>query len=145
MSSTMLVERPSTEGQVERLVQPDAEPRRQWVHRWSATPVDVRGLEHLMVLLTTLTPDSDHAGVTDDVTEAWARVKRMGDRWWVEGWTPSDDWPSVFVPESWLDHTGRRPLDDHACWSHHVAAELIWAFLDARAITGAIRLPAPGR
>ena len=98
-----------------------------------------------MVLLTTLSADNDHAGVTDDLTGAWAQVKRIGDRWWVEGWNPTVDWPSVFVPEGWLDRTGRRSMDDHACWSQHVATELIWAFLDDRTITGAIRLPAPGR
>ena len=104
----------------------------------------IRGLEHLVVLMTTLSPDNEHAGVSDEVTGAWAQVKRLGDRWWVEGCGPSEDWPGVFVPEAWLDAPGRRPINDHACWSHTTAAELIWAFLDGSAIAGAIRLPAPG-
>lgn len=145
MTDTMVLERPITEVQVEHFVQREPQHERRWIRGWAEAPVRIRGLGHLMVLLITLSPDNDHAGVTDDLTGAWAQVKRLSDRWWVEGWNPTDDWPSVFVPEGWLERTGRRSMDDHACWSHPVAAELIWAFLDGRSITGAIRLPAPGR
>lgn len=54
-----------------------------------------------------------------------AQVQRLVSRWWGEGWSPTDVWPSVFVPESCLDRTGRRRMDDHDCCSHPAAAELI--------------------
>lgn len=140
--STALIDRPEAWTLTESAPQP--EQQRHWVHGWSAAPVRIRGLEHLIVLLTTLSPDNDHAGITDDVTERWAQVKRLGDLWWVEGRSETAGWPDVFVPEGWLAHTGHRSMDDHACWRHTVAAELVWAFLDGRALAGAVRFPAPG-
>lgn len=70
-----------------------------------------------------------------------AQVQRLVSRWWGEGWSPTDVWPSVFVPESCLDRTGRRRMDAHACWSHPVAAELIWAFLDGRSAEQVVATP----
>lgn len=139
-----LVERPIAHVLVEQFHLPEPEQERLWIRGWSDSPVRIRGAEHLTVLLTTLNRANDHAGVTDEATGAWAQVKRLGERWWVEGRGPSDEWPRVFVPEAWLEEPGHRPVNDHACWGHATAAELIWAFLDRRTIDGAIQLPAPG-
>lgn len=136
---------PTLEMQPLTVPAPEPQRLRLWHHRWSAKPVPLRGPEHLAVLLSSLRPESDHAGITDETNERWAQVKRIDSHWWVEGWRPPEEWPGVFVPDSWLDEgSPRRSLDDHACWSHPMAAELVWAWLDGRTVDGAVRLPAPG-
>ncbi|WP_114202009.1 hypothetical protein [Janibacter anophelis] len=123
--------------------QPQPQPQEQWLwhHRWSATPVPIRGPEHLAVLLTTLDPDRDFAGITAESTGRWAQTKRVDSGWWAEGGDPALEWPWVFVPEGW---TRPRELDRFACWSHAQAAELLWAWFDGRLPDGVVILPAPG-
>ena len=144
MTDTMLVEGPTADVRVEQSVQLEREQERFWVRGGWDVPIRIRGVEHLTVLLTTLRPAHSHAGITDEATGAWAQVKRAGERWWVEGRGPSEEWPGVFVPEGWLDVSGPQHLKAYACWNHTMAAELVWAFLDGGAIAGVIRLPAPG-
>lgn len=125
----------------ELLTVPEPEELRLWHHGWSGPPVSIRGPEHLAVLLTSLRPNRDFAGITAEVTGRWAQVKRVDSGWWVEGGDPGREWPWVFVPEGW---TRPRRLDGFACWRHPVAAELVWAWLDGCLAEGVVRLPAPG-
>ena len=125
------------------LTAPESEQPRLWHHRWRHHPMALRGQEQLTVQLASLRPDGDFAGVTDEASGRWAQVKRIDSGWWVEGSGPDDEWPWVFVPEAWVGDQGDHGLEGHACWSHHTAAEIVWAWLDGRTPTGARRIPAP--
>lgn len=132
-----------TDAWVELLTEPEAQQLRLWHYRWRPNPVTVRGPEQLTVLLASLRAESDFAGITDEDNDRWAQVKRVGAGWWVEGRCPSEEWPSAFVPEGLVEGQRERTTADHACWSHHAAAEIVWAWLDGRSVAGAVRIPAP--
>lgn len=93
MTEALLVKSPITDLRVEPLLQPEPQHERFWCRRWSPRdPVRIRGVEHLIVLLASLGRTGDYAGIINEATGAWAQVKRLGDRWWVEGRSASEGW-----------------------------------------------------
>lgn len=118
-----------------------------WDPRWSGRRTGIRGPEHLAVLISSLRPDGDFAGIADAHSTRWAQVKRLESDWWVEVQDVGSEWPDVFLPSGMAPEgateypTGTRP----AVWTHQVAAELAWAWLHGRALQGVVRVPAFGR
>lgn len=89
---------PVTDGHLECAALPFTEPERAvvWDAGWTGDTVSVRGIEHLSVLVSALTP-LEFGGVRreGDPWGRWAQTKRMRRGWLVEiGDCSGDGWPS---------------------------------------------------
>lgn len=114
------------------VVVPQVEPERspRWHPCWSSAGMPLRGLEHLVVTLSALTPDGDFGGATADGSPRWAQAKRIGDRWVVEVQDGQSAWPSVVVPAEGDDAIfASLSVAAGALWSHQAVAGVIWSWL----------------
>ena len=123
---------------------PRVQRTRHWHPRWRGERVPIRGLGHLVVLLSSQR-DGDFAGVTDDAVDRWAQAKRIGDRWVVEVRDCSQEWPWVVVPD--VGDGGlfaSLSTQDGALWSYQTVAGVIWAWLGGAGVPEGLALvPAP--
>lgn len=120
MTDTMVLERPITEVLAEPFVQAEPQHERSWIRGWADAPVRIRGLEHLMVLLTTLSPDNDHAGVTDDLTGAWPRSRGSAIGGGSKAGTPQTTGPASSSPRA----GSSAPADGR--WTTTPAGAILW-------------------
>lgn len=119
------------------VTQPESEEARLWHPGWSDAATPVRSVEHLTVLVSSLDPEGDFAGVTVPGYRRWVQIKRLDARCWVEGQAETGDWPWVFLPKGAVLRRGGP-----ARWTSHQAAEIAWAWLDGRVLEGVVRVPA---
>lgn len=124
--------------------QPAPERARLWHARWAEDGTAIRGLEHLVVLLSALSPDGGFAGVTDPETARWAQSKRIGDRWVLELHDGHGHWPRVVVPAQG-DDAVFAALDTASgvLWSHQAVAGLVWGWVNGTLLDGYALVEAP--